>query len=233
MFILRILIIIVLTVAAAEADIYRYVDENGVVCYTDIPVNKSDRVMKSRSASGPSISNNIIRKSYPRNDYQAIVSEKAGKYELDPSLVHAVIKTESNGNPYAISRKGAKGLMQLMPGTANDLQVRNVFDPEENIDGGARYLRYLIDRFNGDLTLALAAYNAGPKTVEKSWSIPHIPETRDYVRKVMALYNGKNTYPVSSKPHISPKSEPIYKVVAEDGTILFTNFPSNKQYSRL
>lgn len=231
MLMLRILIIIALTVAVAEADIYRYVDENGVVCYTDVPVNKSDKVMKSRSTSSPSSSS--IRGTSFRRNYQAIVSEKAGKYELDPSLVHAVIKTESNGNPYAISRKGAKGLMQLMPGTANDLQVRNVFDPEENIDGGTRYLRHLIDRFNGDLTLALAAYNAGPKTVEKSWSIPHIPETRDYVRKVMALYNGKSTYPVSAQPHISPKSEPIYKVVAEDGTVLFTNFPSNRQYSRL
>lgn len=231
MLIIRIFIITVLTFAVAEADIYRHVDENGVICYTDIPVNKSDRVLKSRSVPTPSTGN--TRETSVRKNYQAIVSEKAGKYDLDPSLVHAVIKTESNGNPYAISRKGAKGLMQLMPGTANDLQVRNVFDPEENIDGGTRYLRYLIDRFNGDLTLALAAYNAGPKTVEKTWKIPQITETKDYVKKVMALYNGKSTYPVSASPHISTKSEPIYKVVSEDGTTLFTNFPSNRQYSRL
>lgn len=231
MLITRIFIIIVLTFAVAEADIYRYVDENGVVCYTDVPVNKSDKVLKSRSVSTPSTAS--IKEPPVKRNYQAIVTEKAGKYDLDPSLVHAVIKTESNGNPYAISRKGAKGLMQLMPGTANDLQVRNVFDPEENIDGGTRYLRSLINRFNGDLTLALAAYNAGPRTVEKSWSVPQIPETKDYVKRVMALYNGRNTYPVSSAPKISTKSEPIYKVVAEDGTVLFTNFPSNRQYSRL
>ncbi len=210
----------------AEADIYRYVDESGVVCYTDTPLNrKAERVARSQ----PSMVQRDGRNSAVQRDFHSIVLDKASKYELDPSLVHAVIKTESNGNPRAVSRKGAMGLMQLMPGTASDLEVRNPFDPEENIDGGTRYLKYLIERFNGDLTLALAAYNAGPKTVEKTGSVPQITETKQYVNKVLSLYNGKTVLPVSARaslvPPSGPKNEAIYKVLNEDGTVLFTNSP--------
>lgn len=231
MIVLRAFIIILMTFAAAEADIYRYVDENGVVCYTDVPFNrKADRIVKSRSIATQSMGN--AKEAHEKGDFHSIVTEKAGKYDIDPSLVHAVIKAESNGNQYAVSRKGAKGLMQLMPSTANDLQVRNVFDPEENVEGGTRYLRYLIDKFNGDLTLALAAYNAGPKTVERSWAVPQIPETKHYVKKVLSLYNGKGSYAAPSKSRVVEKSPSIYKVTAEDGTVLFTNIPFNKTYSR-
>lgn len=230
MVILWAFIVMLMTFVAAEAEIYRYVDENGVIYYTDVPMNKkAEKIVQSQAVTGHS-KNNTIRLN-EKKDYHAIVKEKADKYEIDPSLVHAVIKAESNGNPYAVSRKGAKGLMQLMPSTAIDLQVRNVFDPEENIDGGTRYLRYLIDKFNGDLTLALAAYNAGPKTVEKSWTVPQISETKQYIRKVLSLYDGKN-YSASSRSHTVDKSQPIYKVITEDGTVLFTNIPFNKTYPR-
>jgi soluble lytic murein transglycosylase-like protein len=212
--------------AGSWADIYRYIDDNGVVCYTDAPLNrKAVRVVKSES---PVVQRNPESATVQR-DFHSIVVDKASKYDLDPSLVHAVIKTESNGNPRAVSRKGAMGLMQLMPATASDLAVGNPFDPEENIDGGTRYLKYLIERFNGDLTLALAAYNAGPKTVEKTGSVPRITETKQYVRKVLSLYNGRTVLPVSSSsslvPPSAPKSEPIYRVLTEDGTVLFTNSP--------
>jgi soluble lytic murein transglycosylase-like protein len=120
------------------------------------------------------------------------------------------------------------GLMQLMPSTANDMNVRNPFDPEENIEGGTKYLKYLLEKFNGDLTLALAAYNAGPKTVEKFGYVPPITETKQYVNRVLSLYNGKTAYPSSSAPSDDqPKSEkksaPIYKIILNDGTVLFTN----------
>ncbi len=214
------------------ADIYRYVDENGVLCYTDAPLNrKAERVLRTEPSlvqgdgysHGPAV----------QRDFHSIVADKASKYEMDPSLLHAVIKTESNGNPRAISRKGAMGLMQLMPTTANDLAVRNPFDPEENIDGGTRYLKYLIERFNGDLTLALAAYNAGPKAVERTGSVPQITETKQYVKRVLSLYNGRTVLPVSSSvslvPHAGPKTEAIFKVLTEDGTVLFTNSPLYNQ----
>jgi len=211
------------------ADIYKYVDENDVVCYTDTPFNKkADRIQKENAASIPGKNQVLRQNSRDSGDYHQIVHEKASNYNIDPSLIKAVIKTESNWNCRAVSRKGAMGLMQLMPSTANDMNVRNPFDPEENIEGGTKYLKYLLEKFNGDLTLALAAYNAGPKTVEKFGYVPPITETKQYVNRVLSLYNGKTAYPSSSapsgdQPKSEKKSDPIYKIVLNDGTVLFTN----------
>jgi soluble lytic murein transglycosylase-like protein len=228
-------LIIIFFATAVWADIYRYVDEEGVACYTDIRFHKNSvRIIKTDPAPVHQWESNRESK---KHDYHRIVKEKADKYEIDPSLVHAVIKAESNGSQYAVSRKGAMGLMQLMPSTAYELQVKDPFNPEENIDGGTRYLKSLIERFNGDLTLALAAYNAGPKTVEKSRLIPSIPETQQYVRRVLSLYHGKSYHPFFlRKANEEPERRvviPIYKVVNEDGTILFTNSPLYKNLSRL
>ncbi|NCO67856.1 MAG: lytic transglycosylase [Nitrospirae bacterium CG_4_10_14_0_8_um_filter_41_23] len=210
---------------AAYADIYKYVDENGVVCYTDAPFGKNaKRVIKDNTNSTPTQKPAKIE--FKNTDgYHHIVHEKSREYNMDPSLIKAVIKTESNWNSRAISRKGAMGLMQLMPTTASEMNVRNPFNPEENIEGGTRYLKYLLERFNGDLTLALAAYNAGPKTVERFGLVPPITETRQYVSKVLSLYNGKMTYPLTGKDSAKKENrrEPIYKIVMKDGTVLFTN----------
>jgi len=216
--------------SVASADIYRYVDENGVVCYTDAPLNrKAEKIVRSED----DLAVKDMRDIPLQRDFHSIVMDKANKYELDPSLVHAVIKTESNGNPRAVSRKGAMGLMQLMPTTASDLAVRNPFDPEENIEGGSRYLRYLIEKFRGDLTLALAAYNAGPKAVEKAGSVPQIEETKQYVKKVLSLYNGKKQLPTASpKSATVTRTDAIYKIAAEDGSVLFTNSPVYKSNPR-
>jgi hypothetical protein len=212
------------SVPDAFSDVYKYIDENGVTCFTDAPiVSKAQRILKqTEPADGPRNGESVRNTS--SGEYNSYISTAAAKYDLEPELIHAVIKTESNGNERAVSRKGAIGLMQLMPATANDLNVSNPFDPAENIDGGARYLRFLLEKFNGDMTLALAAYNAGPGTVEKYGSVPPIAETRDYVKKVYSAYKGRRSYDVSGPSQVA-KALPtaIYKVVLDDGTILFTN----------
>lgn len=211
---------------AAHADIYKYVDENGVVCYTDdTPFGKQAKVIK-KNANPASVQQQIARiDSKGTTDYHNIVHKKAEEYKIEPSLIKAVIKTESNWNSKAVSRKGAMGLMQLMPATASEMNVRNPFNPEENIEGGIRYLRYLLERFNGNLPLALAAYNAGPKTVEKFGLVPPLTETRQYVSKVLSLYNGKMKNPLTRTDSAKKekKPEPIYKIILDDGTVLFTN----------
>ncbi len=206
------------------ADIYKYIDENGITCYTDAPVNNNaDIVMKEKKGIENQSKTKSIRKaSHDNTNYHTLVHEKATKYNIDPLLVKAVIKAESNWNEWAVSRKGAIGLMQLMPATAREMNVINPFDPEENIEGGVKYLRHLLERFNGDLTLALAAYNAGPNWVEKFGVIPPISETREYVRKVLSLYNGRTGLSVNVSSD-QDNSERIYKVIMKDGTVLFTN----------
>jgi soluble lytic murein transglycosylase-like protein len=126
----------------------------------------------------------------PDSDLEPMIARHSGNQNLDPKLVKAVIQVESGYNSRARSNKGALGLMQLMPDTASLLNVRNPFDPEENLRGGTRYLRQLLDRFAGRVELALAGYNAGPGAVEKHKGVPPYAETRDYVRQVMALYRG-------------------------------------------
>lgn len=226
-------------VSSAYADIYKYIDEKGVVCYTDVPFNKkADRIQKEQAKGSPDReqSSKPRAKSKTYNDvntaaYHDIVHEKASAYNVDPSLIKAVIKTESNWNSRAVSKKGAMGLMQLMPSTANDLNVHNPYDPEENIEGGTKYLKYLLEKFNGNLTLAIAAYNAGPKRVEECGYVPHITETKQYVNKVLSLYNGPTQYAMntgsdsdsSGSVKKEKKSDPIYKIVLNDGTVLFTN----------
>lgn len=225
-YILVALLGIVFFVSDIYADIYKYTDENGVICYTDAPLGKKANRVHKDVVNAPSEQKQASKSiSTISSDYHSIVHEKAANYNLDPSLIKAVIKTESNWNSRAVSRKGAMGLMQLMPATADDMNVSNPFDPEENIEGGTKYLKYLLERFNGDLTLALAAYNAGPKTVEKFGYVPPISETKQYVNKVMSLYNGKTLYSstASDSEQKGKKPERIYKIVLDDGSVLFTN----------
>jgi hypothetical protein len=212
-------------VSTASSDIFKYTDDNGVICYTDAPLGKKNqKVISEKSKLQPAEKSKPEKKLVLNTEYNSYVQKSAQKYEIEAELIHAVIRTESNGNCRAVSKKGAMGLMQLMPGTASDMNVGNPFSPEENIDGGTRYLKYLIEKFNGNVTLALAAYNSGPKTVERYGNVPPISETRQYVNKVLALYNGKKQYAVSGPVEDDQvRPAPIYKIVLEDGTILFTN----------
>ena len=172
------------------AGIYRYEDERGVVYFTNCPRDpkfklyirdsKEDWQEERRSYSTSSIKDTAL--------YDQLITEFARKYEVDFALIKAMIRAESGFNPYAVSRKGARGLMQLMPETALRLNVSNSFNPKENIEGGVRYFKYLLSLFKNDLRLSLAAYNAGENLVSQLGSIPPYRETVDYVQRVMSFY---------------------------------------------
>jgi soluble lytic murein transglycosylase-like protein len=158
-------------------------------------------------------------KNYGIGEFHRVAEEKAMKHNIDPRLVQAVISAESNWNPNAVSPKGAVGMMQLMPKTARDMGVSNPLNADENIEGGVKYLRYLLNKFGGNLALALAAYNAGPSLVEKVGGIPSIPETVKYVRQVMNEYSGGGHTAWDTRGD----SAKILRVVLTDGTLLITN----------
>lgn len=144
----------------------------------------------------------------PKADIQIAIDRHAEAQSLDPKLVRAMIQVESGYNHRARSQKGAMGLMQLMPATASLYRVEDPYDPDENVRGGTRYLRHLVDRFPGRLDLAVAAYNAGPGAVERYGGVPPYRETKDYVRRVMALYQGgtQMSFPPSTIPKIAAGS---------------------------
>ncbi len=169
----------------ASGDIFSYVDENGVRRFTNAPVSKRYQHFLASGRDG-SLKISLPYKS--TSFYDGFIKRAARQYQIDPMLIKAVIKTESDFNPRAISSKGARGLMQLMPATASEVNVADPFNPRQNINGGTRYLRKMLDLFNGSIPLSLAAYNAGPTRVTEHGAIPNIPETKKYVRKVMKLY---------------------------------------------
>jgi soluble lytic murein transglycosylase-like protein len=127
-------------------------------------------------------------------DIDSTIEEAAARHNVDPNLVRAVVKVESNFNPNAVSRKGAMGLMQLMPSTARQLNVKNPFDPEQNVDAGVRHLKQLLENYGGDIKLTLAAYNAGAGAVARSSGVPRYAETQNYVRRITNLYYGGATF---------------------------------------
>jgi soluble lytic murein transglycosylase-like protein len=165
--------------SAADADIYKWIDRNGVTHFTNVPNHTGYRlIIRSRTEL-------IRRLGGDEKRYEALIASLCKKYKVDAALVKAVIKAESDFDPNAVSKKGAQGLMQLMPGTARDLQVADAFDPQDNLEGGISYLRRLLDMFQGDLKLAVAAYNAGENAViGNNFRVPPYPETQDYVTKV-------------------------------------------------
>lgn len=184
--------------SALGGEMYSYVDADGVVHFTNAPTDgRFRRVTRTSDVAG------VYRAPPPRGNvgfggfasgardpaYERHLRSAAAKYRLPVELLRAVMAVESNANPRAVSEKGAVGLMQLMPRTAQDMYVGDIWDPAQNIEGGARYLRHLANQYAGDVLVTLAAYNAGPDAVKRAGGgIPNIPETREYVRRVLALY---------------------------------------------
>ncbi len=162
---------------AAAGPLYKYVDERGVIHFTDAPTSREFDPIELKD----------LRQPRSARAFDGVISLVAQRQDVPPALIKAVIHTESNFNPYAVSKKGAQGLMQLMPKTALRLGVDDPFESFQNVEGGVRYLRRLIDRY-GSWRLALAAYNAGPTAVDRYGGIPPYRETQEYVRRVLAYY---------------------------------------------
>jgi Transglycosylase SLT domain len=207
------LVAILGTAVPAGAETFKFKSPDGTTHFTNAPADPRYQRM------GVSTGTQAGWLRLPQGDtapYAREIGEAANRYGIPERLVKAVIRAESGFNPRAVSRKGAQGLMQLMPSTASVLGVRNSFDPRENIDGGVRHLRGLIDRFPGNLPFAIAAYNAGEKAVTAYGGIPPYPETQDYVGKVLRYYGieGLDT----------PQTR-VYQTIARDGTVTYTNIP--------
>lgn len=172
----------------ASSDIYRYKDERGVWHYSNIRSNKQYKLYMSPASKK-------VPKGVPTRDvvkYDEFILLASNLFQVDRFFIKAIIKAESDFDCRAVSSKGAQGLMQLMPSTAKAMKVKDPFDPKENILGGTRYVSLLLKRFSNDKTLALAAYNAGPEVVESMNRIPPYPETKTFVKRVMAYYQTYN-----------------------------------------
>jgi soluble lytic murein transglycosylase-like protein len=170
-----------------NADIYRYVDEDDIVHFTDAPTDRRFKIFMRDFKKDKALRTKLkYASSVNPAEYEQLIKNCSEKYGVNQSLVKAVIHAESGYNANAVSSKGASGLMQLMPATAKSLNVADRFNPKDNVDGGVKYLRFLLDTFRGDVSLAVAAYNAGLNNVAKYGGIPPYNETRTYVNRVLS-----------------------------------------------
>lgn len=215
-----------LVATPVDAGTFRYDDGAGVVHYTNVPADPRYRPLPpfADSRARSTLPNQAIAHRWRAlAPFADLIRATADRYRVDHRLVEAVILVESAANPRAVSRKGAQGLMQLMPQRSAELGVRNPFDPRENVDGGVRHLRDLLQRFAGNVTLALAAYNAGEEAVRVYQGVPPYPETQDYVRRIRALYTGLEGPGAPWAAGQTPQQ--IYRDVAGDGSVTYTNVP--------
>ena len=168
------------SIPTTTAEIYQFVGRDGAISLTNVPSDSRYRKVEIESSR--------FHATLSERELEPVIRRHSSQHQLHPALIRAVIKAESDFDPRAISRAGAIGLMQLMPQTAVRLDVRDMFDPDDNVGGGTKYLRQLLDRFHGNLPLALAAYNAGARAVDRYQALPPFNETRQYVRKVLRYY---------------------------------------------
>jgi soluble lytic murein transglycosylase len=216
-------------IALGHAAVYGYVDAEGTAHFTDAPTQPYFRPLRAFGLPGGV---NLVR-----GQYAGLINQIALEEGVDPVLVRAIIKAESNFDTYALSRKGARGLMQLMPGTAGRYSVTDIYDPEANIRGGVRYLRHLQDLFPGRLPLALAAYNAGEQVVQRYDRIPPYAETQRYVDRVLGVYgrhdpSGHRSRALASRRRsrtevveLDPSPPSVYRTVDANGIPFYTNVP--------
>ncbi len=201
----------------AFADIYSFKDGNGIMHIgnsKDIRSRGSLLIKETPRFSIPTAAEKI--------EIMKIIDDTAKKHGIDPDLAKAVAQAESNFQPNAVSPKGAIGIMQLMPATADRFKVKNIYHPKENIEGGIKYLKFLLGMFPADLTLAVAAYNAGENRVLREGSIPEIKETRDYVDRVIRFYNGFKSGDIAKSPG-TKLTRRVRKSTRSDGTVVLSN----------
>ena len=207
--------------APSGAETFQFVGPDGTVHFTNAPSDPRYRRMAgvvSKESSGTAEGFFRLPASVPKASLTDTIRDAAQRHGVPEELVSAVIRVESGFNVRAVSRKGARGLMQLMPGTAAILGVRDSFDPADNIDGGVRHLRGLLDRYGNNLPLALAAYNAGEGAVNAHGGIPPYPETQGYVGRILSILGGEPLLNVGS-------SGANYRYTADDGAVVYTNIP--------
>lgn len=179
----------------AWSSMYVCTDKRGKKYYSNMP--ESGRcaplaIRKNKTFSFSGKWPGYARNSSARAKYDKQIDYYGKRYNVDPALIKAIIRAESGFDRYAVSKKGAQGLMQLMPGTAKEMKVSDPFNPDQNIAGGVRYFRSLLKMFNGNVVLSLAAYNAGPNQVKRSQGVPRITETRQYIKRVLQYYEQYN-----------------------------------------
>jgi soluble lytic murein transglycosylase-like protein len=192
------------------------------------PSLRADSMGSSVDKTNPKILNNMGRGQKatgvdPRTRYISLINEWAPQYNLDANLVEAVVAVESNYDRFAVSNKGAQGLMQLIPATAKRFGVRDAFDAADNIRGGVRYLNFLMSYFQGNLEHVLAAYNSGEQTVVRYHGVPPYPETQKYIRKVTSLYHALNSQAAPTPVEWQRGKFRLKRVILPNGSILFTN----------
>ena len=209
--------------AGACQALYSYVDDRGIRTFTNIPPTGPVRDLRVTgvvpAATTPAKSPSNSKKT----SFDPIIDKYAAHYQLDPQLVKSMIAQESGFKSNAVSSKGARGLMQLMPETAARLGVRNSFDPEENLRGGMKHMRNMLDMFNNDLELSLAAYNAGENLVQKIRRVPSYLETRSYVSSITSRY-GKKQHELAAKG-LDSAPAPLYRYTDRNGVLHLTNLP--------
>ncbi len=211
--------------ALAKDRIFSYINENGIRVYTNAPSRGED-------TSGPVAAIPEIIRADRRPDrstargaalFRPLIEDSATRHDVDPLLVEAIMAVESGFDPFAVSEKNCKGLMQLHPDTAKRFGVDDVFDPAQNIEGGVQYLRYLLDFFDGDLENVAAAYNAGENAVRRFGGTPPYAETRNYLKKVSVRYD--LTQNVLQSEAEEDRFQRVHRITLPDGRVLYTNTP--------
>lgn len=211
-------LVVVLGTIAAHTEalgqrIYSYVNEDGVRVFSNIGSHRTEPAQAATITTGDNLT--------------PMIRDISQLHGIDPNLVHAIIKIESDFDPLAVSDKNCMGLMQLHPDTARRFGVSDIFDPRQNIEGGIRYLTWLMDEFDSDLDHVLAAYNAGENAVRRYNGVPPYPETHNYIRKIRKHFAGERQ--ISSGLKVQRRAGGIRRIMRQDGSVLYTNLGGNKQ----